>query len=46
MLKLAGVRKPKIPTLLSAFIILLNDRLGQTKEAFDWIQIYQVKLLS
>ena len=30
MLKLAGVHKPKIPTLLSAFITLLNDRLGET----------------
>ena len=30
MLKLAILSKPKIPTLLSAFMTLLNDRLGET----------------
>jgi len=30
ILKLASVQRPKIPTLLSAFITLLNDRLGET----------------
>ena len=30
ILKLASVERPKIPTLLSAFITLLNDRLGET----------------
>ena len=29
-MKLGTVQKPKIPTLLSAFITLLNDRLGET----------------
>ena len=29
-MKLASVQRPKIPTLLSAFITLLNDRLGET----------------
>ncbi len=30
MLKFANVQLPKVPTLLSAFITLLNDRLGET----------------
>ncbi len=29
-MKLESVQKPKIPTLMSAFITLLNDRLGET----------------
>ena len=30
MTKLKPIKGPKVPTLLSAFITLLNDRLGET----------------